>query len=350
MKFAKRLSSSRSKRGKGKEAIIIPCELSLDHCQLARVPSALSESSSDQSPNDLLFVPYYPVILPLRAKIMATGTLSASGDGTVEHLFPTDPPPLAVPTKNSTTSSPSKSFNSRSPSSFSTTTCSKESSSNFENNDDLNGSSRSSSNLHVTTPTSLISKCLSDPNKQLQPSPVAVVFKRTLSSFLRVADLEMDETVSLARSSSSLSSDTVGTTTMIENNNLAEESFPNYHHISVDPPPGIAVDPKERWVVLDNGQGSHAPLAPMAVRALVKSGMTSMYDEAMWTAADAKTAKFIKLKPSAWPSACTWQRHGGVVQLPITSSSAADEQEIMVWSGSFKHGLYGSELVRFDIF
>jgi hypothetical protein len=205
-----------------------------------------------------------------------------------------------------------------------------------------------------------------DVPKQLQHQPlqhlhqpVAVVFKRTLSSFLRVADLEMDETLSLHSASSTLSSSTDTSTTSSTAAAAAfvtTESFPNYHHISVDPPPGIAVDPKERWVVLDNGHGAHAPLAPLAVRALAKSGTTSMYNQEMWTPADGKTAKYIKQYPAACApcgtASLTWQRHAGVVTLPpastsSSSSAAADEKEILVWTGSFKHGLYGSELVRF---
>jgi hypothetical protein len=96
---------------------------------------------------------------------------------------------------------------------------------------------------------------------------------------------------------------------------------------------------------------------------LAKSGMTSMYNQEMWTAADSKTAKYIKQYPAACApcggggggggvggtatataaAAFTWQDHHGVVKLP--ASAVADEKEILVWTGSFKHGLYGSELV-----
>jgi hypothetical protein len=146
-----------------------------------------------------------------------------------------------------------------------------------------------------------------------------VVFTRALSSFLRVADLDMDHETIISDGES-------------------EESFPNYHHVSADPPPGVDADPNERWVVLDNGEGDHAPIAPFAIRALVKSGLFSAFDETMWTP-DGKTTKLIKQEQHAW-HACTWQQEGQT-ELPSQSLTSS---AVLVWSGNFTHGRYGSEL------
>lgn len=155
---------------------------------------------------------------------------------------------------------------------------------------------------------------------ELKNQSRSLAFKRSSSSFLRVADLEMDEAMTLHSASSD-----------------SDESYPNFHHISRDPPPGVETDPKELWVVLDDGEGNRAPLAPLAVNALARSGFSSGFDATMWTA-DGKTAKTLKQTPS-W-NAVAWHKDGPV-ELPKV---ALDEKEVLVWSGTFKHGLYGSEL------
>lgn len=134
------------------------------------------------------------------------------------------------------------------------------------------------------------------------------VFQRCLSSFLRTADLDMDETCS---------------------DTASERSYPNYSYAAADPPPGMEWDPDERWISLDDGDGSHAPVAPMAVRALAKTGLVSVYDKDMWTA-DSKTLKLD------WPM--VWQQDGPV-ELPHR-----DLEPVLVWTGTFSHGLYGSDL------
>ena len=149
-----------------------------------------------------------------------------------------------------------------------------------------------------------------------------VVFKRALSSFLRVADLNMESTV---HSVSDLES---------------EESFPNFHCASADPPPGIEADPNELWVCLDNGDGEHAPIAPLAVSALAKTGLNTTFDQNMWNP-ESKTAKLVKMPEHAW-HACSWEKDG-LVQLP-PGMTAASEKEVLVWSGNFTHGRYGSDL------
>ena len=130
------------------------------------------------------------------------------------------------------------------------------------------------------------------------------VFLRSRSSFLRVADLSMEEQTAVSTNSS--------------------ESIANFHRHAMDPPPGIAEDPLERWVALDDGEGNHAPVAPLAIQALVKTGFLHAVDESMWSP-DAKTQKLVKKA-----SGLVWDERLG--------------DEVLVWSGRFNHGLYGSEL------
>jgi hypothetical protein len=171
----------------------------------------------------------------------------------------------------------------------------------------------------------------------LTTATTPVVFTRRLSSFLRVADLQMDETMSLHA-----------------NENLNEHSnsneHPNFHHVAINPPPGMAEDPLERWVVLDDGAGGHAPIAPFAVRALAKIGYESALNQSMWTP-DHKTTVKIQHHDSTGLGAgwhkSTWLP--GVVPVCTSNDNAnanttRDEQSVLVWSGSFQHGLYGSDL------
>jgi hypothetical protein len=148
-----------------------------------------------------------------------------------------------------------------------------------------------------------------------------VSFKRIKSWYLRVADLEMSETSHSAA-------------------NEYDEVVPNFHHASVHPPPGVDKDPSEMWVVIDNGDGSPAPIAPYAIEALAKFGKRSAMDESMWTP-DRKTEKLIKSgNCGAWHS-CVWRNKGLLVLPP---KGFPEENEVMVWSGNFVHGLYGSDL------
>jgi hypothetical protein len=144
------------------------------------------------------------------------------------------------------------------------------------------------------------------------------VFERHLSSFIRVADLEIDETYQSASS---------------------EDRYPNFHHAASDPPPGVDHDPKELWIALNNGDGAHAPIAPVAVERLSNFGWRTSLDKSMWTP-DSKTDK--ALKKTSTPD---WVKNTfatkGKIRLP---ASTADENAVFVWMGSFKHGHYGSEL------
>lgn len=119
---------------------------------------------------------------------------------------------------------------------------------------------------------------------QSRPLGKPIVFKRSSSSFLRVSDLNLTESNGTIDSSDSSTA----------------ESIPNFHHASFHPPPGIELDPSEKWIVLDDGEGQHAPIAPFAVEALCQSAqaLTLQYQH-LWTP-DGKTAKLL-----GW-DACTW--------------------------------------------
>eukprot|EP00567_Pseudictyota_dubia_P011437 CAMPEP_0197443806 /NCGR_PEP_ID=MMETSP1175-20131217/9451_1 /TAXON_ID=1003142 /ORGANISM="Triceratium dubium, Strain CCMP147" /LENGTH=453 /DNA_ID=CAMNT_0042974487 /DNA_START=140 /DNA_END=1501 /DNA_ORIENTATION=- len=117
-----------------------------------------------------------------------------------------------------------------------------------------------------------------------------------------------------------------------------EEIHSHYHRPSADAPPGVDHDPKEAWVALDTGEGEHAPVAPFAVDALAESGFESAMNKSMWT--PNKPSEKVLARSQAWSDA-VWQR-SGVVNVPPRGS--ADENEVLVWSGNFTHGLYGSDL------
>eukprot|EP00566_Odontella_aurita_P036660 CAMPEP_0113530230 /NCGR_PEP_ID=MMETSP0015_2-20120614/2821_1 /TAXON_ID=2838 /ORGANISM="Odontella" /LENGTH=469 /DNA_ID=CAMNT_0000428923 /DNA_START=443 /DNA_END=1852 /DNA_ORIENTATION=+ /assembly_acc=CAM_ASM_000160 len=114
---------------------------------------------------------------------------------------------------------------------------------------------------------------------------------------------------------------------------------PHYHRPSSDTPhDGVDHDPKEEWVALDTGEGTHAPVAPYAVDALAKSGFDSAMNRSMWTLN--RPSEKILARSAAW-SAAIWQMKGKV---RVPPRGSADENDVLVWSGNFTHGLYGSDL------
>lgn len=176
-----------------------------------------------------------------------------------------------------------------------------------------------------------------------QPSLKSPKFMRHASSFLRVSDLiGMDPTMDLSEHS--------------------HKSIPNYHCCSDAPPPGIAHDLLEQWVALDDGCGdttnndatmsSYTPIAQFAVDALATTALATMLDATMWVP-DAKTAKIIasKLPLKSW-EANTFQLQQPPLSFSSSSSTNAganktapfDDDHILIWSGTFRHGLYGSEI------
>jgi hypothetical protein len=145
---------------------------------------------------------------------------------------------------------------------------------------------------------------------------------RTQSSFIRVADLCLTEE------------------TMSTNSDEEEIIYPNYHHAAADPPPGVAHDPKERWVALNDSYGTHAPIAPMAVMQLAKVGYDTATQPSMFTP-DSNTKRLLSRASAPTWIQNTFQTSGKVV-LPPTPTS--DEKEVFVWTGGFSHGFYGSDL------
>jgi hypothetical protein len=164
-------------------------------------------------------------------------------------------------------------------------------------------------------------------------------------SFLRVADLAMDD--------ESVTVTSITTDITYQNELHAGHT----HRPVVNPPPGIEIDPKERWIALcttlDNdptaeamdvtncsGVSEHTPIAPVAIERLANYGWTTALDEAMWEP-DSKSDKLIKKATdgSEWMKD-TFQE--GLQRAPAEGTAVKDD--ILVWQGSYKHGFYGSEV------
>ena len=121
----------------------------------------------------------------------------------------------------------------------------------------------------------------------------------------------------------------------------------------MDPPPFCEPDPLENWVALDNGcdgvREQATPIAPIAVSALCRAAMDTSINKNMWEA-DYKTAKLIhdaeqpqhdKYSPR-WQQA-VWLADNEKVILP-ENCTKQELDHVLVWSGQFQHGLYGSHL------
>jgi hypothetical protein len=146
-------------------------------------------------------------------------------------------------------------------------------------------------------------------------------FKRSESSFIRVADLDMDN-------------DQTSCST-----NQSDESCPNYHHPAVDPPPGVEIDEKEKWVALSDGAGSYSPIAPLAVEKLAATGVATSFNNCMWNP-DSKTAKLMKkAQKSDWVKK-TFEE--GPIHIHMQENTHA--KDVLVWTGNFNHDFYGNDL------
>mmetsp|Transcript_23720 Transcript_23720/g.42794 ORF Transcript_23720/g.42794 Transcript_23720/m.42794 type:complete len:482 (-) Transcript_23720:149-1594(-) len=155
-------------------------------------------------------------------------------------------------------------------------------------------------------------------DKMASLAPRGISFKRQISSFMRTSDL--------------------GITHSAHENGTAH---PNFHHPSTDPPPGVSHDPNENWVAIDNGDGALAPIAPYAMDALVNIGIATTMKQEMWTPLRS-TEKAIKHCKEGDLAANVWLSDLEVPLAPIGSSK--HEMEVLVWTGKFDHGLYGSHL------
>ena len=178
-------------------------------------------------------------------------------------------------------------------------------------------------------------------------------FLRQSSSFLRVADLNLHQGEEEHHCLESYHADDASSITMsddssffhnpttIHPSSVAGTGVANFSYASVDPPPGVDHDPDERWIALDDGAGRHAPIAPRAVAALAKIGLESVMSESMWTPHTA--ARYFKASPwhaSTWGTTTPICIHND--ELPPAHSK--QEEAVLLWTGKFQHGLYGSEL------
>ena len=184
------------------------------------------------------------------------------------------------------------------------------------------------------SPEGYISFSSSSPSKRGLPSDdcaavnLSLRFLRRSSSFLRVADLGIETT----RTKSSTASSTLDSTT-------EEESHPNYHHPSCDPPPGVEHDPNEQWIALNDSDGLHAPIAPLAVERLADFGLITSINDAMWCP-DSKTERLLR----ELPHCPTWMKDTFKPGKMDLTDAAGSENEVLLWTGCFKHGLYGADL------
>ena len=184
------------------------------------------------------------------------------------------------------------------------------------------------------------------------PNPQQVVerrqqFLRHSSSFLRVADLNLhldDEHLDHAAAATTAAA-TTATYDDASSITCSEcgDTIANFSYAAVDPPPGMDHDPEERWIALDDGAGRHAPIAPRAVAALAKVGFEAALDERMWTPHTAAR----HFRTASW-HATTWPNSDGssrsIYRDDLPTANSKQEEMVLLWTGKFAHGGYGSEL------
>jgi len=155
------------------------------------------------------------------------------------------------------------------------------------------------------------------------------------TAFLRVSDLTMDD-------------ESLATMSVTSESTHDQQDF--CHYPSVNPPPGFEIDPKERWVALcttfddtdcngTSDRSSHTPIAPLAIGRLANFGLTTTLNEEMWQP-DSKSDKLLK-KASSDNEWMTQTFSKGRKEASVGPNSSKD---ILVWTGSFNHGLHGSEV------
>jgi hypothetical protein len=205
------------------------------------------------------------------------------------------------------------------------------------------------SNIFSSSPASKTKSETTTANGGGHGGAVSMVLRRSCS-FLRVSDLEMDD--------DSVATMSVTSDVSYTNNNNDQQQ--HTHRPVVDPPPGIEIDPKERWIALcttsdhgGNGENDissksndseHTPIAPVAIDKLANFGITTVLDESMWQP-DSKSEKLIKKAGGNGSSDSEWIKQtfqNG--KISSSSCSIPSSKDILVWSGSFTHGLYGSEV------
>jgi hypothetical protein len=147
-------------------------------------------------------------------------------------------------------------------------------------------------------------------------------FDRTMTHFLRTTDL-------------GLTQDTVFAEQFLDDAQMKAE--PHFHHPSPHPPPGVQFNIDENWVCLDDGiQGSHSPIAPQTVDALVAMGYRAVTDPMMWTPT-AKTRKYMTEKGLSFDD------------IPIPGplaegeGTSGDSASCLLWTGKFTHKYHGHD-------
>jgi hypothetical protein len=110
---------------------------------------------------------------------------------------------------------------------------------------------------------------------------------------------------------------------------------------SRSPLPSIDHDPNECWVALDDGKGNSAPLADAAMSALVQTGLDAAMDQGMWTS-NGPTTRI--LKTGDWDQT-VFVPFGADTSTPSPHARGSKgESDVLVWSGTFSHSYYGSDL------
>mmetsp|Transcript_8960 Transcript_8960/g.20184 ORF Transcript_8960/g.20184 Transcript_8960/m.20184 type:complete len:444 (+) Transcript_8960:265-1596(+) len=148
--------------------------------------------------------------------------------------------------------------------------------------------------------------------------------------FIRTADLpHMESAVAKSRHASF--------------SDLAEDEWIDHVHKPSSNPPFSSMehDSNESWVALDDGNGNKAPLAEAAMAALVKAGLDASLDKGMWTA-NGGTAKI--LKTGIW-NETIFLPYDESISVPVPHAKGSKgENDVLVWSGTFSHTYYGSDL------
>ena len=97
----------------------------------------------------------------------------------------------------------------------------------------------------------------------------------------------------------------------------------------------ITLQIDENWVCLDDGKGSHSPIAPQAVDALVAMGYRAACDPMMWTPTS-KTRKYMTEKGLRFDDV--------PIPGPLDEGEGGPgDNTCLVWSGKFPHKYHGYE-------
>jgi len=152
-------------------------------------------------------------------------------------------------------------------------------------------------------------------------------FNRNSSCFMRTSDLGVVESLGTNKNNKALT----------EVNLVAKDhQEAHYHYPSVRTPPGVDDDSNENWVALDAGK-SYSPIAPFVIESLIKTGLSRLTNSSMWV--PEKRVKQILQK-------CQMPYHGWKVNGPVSFDQIDQdswEKDVLVWTGSFPKGTYGSE-------